>query len=210
MVSLFDILSPSSPMALAVPTSNGTVDSSSNGYSAHVETITPTLAAEILETMTYDRQRPVRQNHIQYLLQEMQRGTFKPGAIEIRVVGDRRYLIDGQHRLGAIVLSGQSFPMVLIEQRVNSLDEVAADYSRTDRGQGRSYDDTFRARDLTEIVGIAPSCLKYYSAAIGQILAGFSQHDVGVRSTTRSTDIRVEMMQAWAPPDAGPTAGDPE
>ena len=80
--------------------------------SAQFETITPARAMEMLDTM--DGNRPLRQGWIENLTEMMREGTFDPNngeAIKFNVQGE---LIDGQHRLWAIVESGITQTMLVI------------------------------------------------------------------------------------------------
>lgn len=71
---------------------------------AKIVTITPELAAEWLLRNT--RNRPLRANHVDYLAAEISNGRWKLDGATIKV--NDGALIDGQHRLSAIVKSGRS------------------------------------------------------------------------------------------------------
>lgn len=69
-----------------------------------LETITPKKAAEFLKINTYNR--PVREKHVKRLADAMLRGEWKLTGDTIKMNGAT--LVDGQHRLWAVVKSGVS------------------------------------------------------------------------------------------------------
>ena len=81
--------------------------------------VTPEMALAWLTEMPYRGQRAVRQHRVDELAEEMRQGRFRLSTIDIRRVGPKgsgqRYLINGQHRLLAIVESGIAQMMVVIE-----------------------------------------------------------------------------------------------
>ena len=76
------------------------------------QTITPAIAAELLANHNPSNRR-LDTRHSAFLAQEMARGTFRPDngdSIRIDVDGD---ILDGQHRLAAIVKTGKSVDMLV-------------------------------------------------------------------------------------------------
>ena len=74
--------------------------------------MTPELAKAYLDLNT--RNRSISQNHVRFLSREMQAGRWKLNGDTICLSKTR--LIDGQHRLLAIIDSGMAFPMLVIEE----------------------------------------------------------------------------------------------
>lgn len=72
-------------------------------------TVTPDLAERIVTERVYARQRPVENFHVTLLAEMLRRGEFKDGRqIWFGVANGRLHLIDGQHRLRAVIISGVS------------------------------------------------------------------------------------------------------
>lgn len=101
-----------------------------------VRTITPAIAAKLLENTTL--QRPVRQPHVDWLAGQMRDGKWKLNGETIILDGDK--VLDGQHRLWACVESGVTFEVVVVE----GVD--ASSFSTIDTG---------KVRDSGDIVSIA-------------------------------------------------------
>ena len=75
-----------------------------------LETVTPERAAVLLKGNTHNRS--VNANYVQTLAREMTEGRWKVNGDSIRMNGST--LIDGQHRLTACILSGQSFDTLVL------------------------------------------------------------------------------------------------
>lgn len=73
--------------------------------------MTPDMAKSYLDKNTHNR--PLNERHVKFLSVEMQSGRWKSNGDTICLNGSR--LIDGQHRLHAIVESGMAVPVILVE-----------------------------------------------------------------------------------------------
>lgn len=73
--------------------------------------MTPTLAVEFLKRNTCNR--PLSGHHVKFLSKEMTTGRWKRNGDTICVSNNR--LIDGQHRLHAIVASGITIPVLVVD-----------------------------------------------------------------------------------------------
>lgn len=114
---------------------------STNASSVPVE-LTPELAADFLKKYPYKYQRAVRKNAVDFYASEMATGNFKSyTTIELCKCGISKYLIDGQHRLLAVVKSGSPQKFVLLETEVGDEKELAFRYATTDRGAIRTTTD---------------------------------------------------------------------
>lgn len=164
--------------------------------------VTPEIALAWLTEMPYRGQRAVRQHRVDELAEEMRQNRFRLSTIDIRRVGPKgsgqRYLINGQHRLLAIVESGVAQTMVVIESEADSLDDVAADYATVDRPLVRSYLDAMTAYGLGDELGLTKTQVSKVQAAAQTIACGFM---AGTRSEyMRSPIDRVAFVRAWARP----------
>ncbi len=99
---------------------------------ATIKTITPALAAEMLKKNT--RNRPVNVYHVKRLAREMEMGRWKINGGTICFNGD--LLIDGQHRLQAVVASGKTIQTYVVEGLPSDV------FNTIDTGKRRNAGDT--------------------------------------------------------------------
>jgi hypothetical protein len=99
---------------------------------ATLKTITPALAAEMLKRNT--RNRPVNVHHVKRLAREMEMGRWKVNGGTICFNGD--LLIDGQHRLQAVVESGKQIKTYVVEGLPSDV------FNTIDTGKRRDAGDT--------------------------------------------------------------------
>jgi hypothetical protein len=78
---------------------------------ATVETITPAMAAAWLERNGFNR--PLRNTHVEVLANDLRSGRWQLNGESI-VFDDEEYLLDGQHRLWAIVEAEIAAPSVVV------------------------------------------------------------------------------------------------
>lgn len=78
-----------------------------------METITPAKARRMLES-NYEHQRHLRSSHVERLAQQMERGLFDGQNGQTIVLNGSDRLIDGQHRLAAIVQSGKPQKILIV------------------------------------------------------------------------------------------------
>jgi hypothetical protein len=76
-----------------------------------VERITPKMAAEMLKTNTENR--TIRSQHVNAIMRDMQTNNFKMNGDAVRFADDGT-LLDGQHRLRAVQLSGKAVDMLVV------------------------------------------------------------------------------------------------
>ena len=101
--------------------------------------ITPQIAASFLEKNTSNR--PLNNRHVKRLAREMEMGRWKINGSTICLNG--QMLIDGQHRLAAVVLSGCTIQSLVVE----GLDSNV--FSTIDAGKPRSAGDTLTLLGVT-------------------------------------------------------------
>jgi hypothetical protein len=110
------------------------------GMQLRIETITPDMAAEILENHN-NHNRPLNRERVRLYTRELQEGRWKQTHQGIALAEDGT-LLDGQHRLAAIRESGIPVAMPV----GYGLD---ADAQRTmDQGRGRTLGDTLTAEGM--------------------------------------------------------------
>lgn len=96
-----------------------------------VELITPTMAAAILEQQQPGQNRTLRVRHVEKLSGDMRAGRWILNGETIKLASDGRVL-DGQHRLSAIVKAGIAVRSVVVRNAdVRSLSTIDAGIIRT-------------------------------------------------------------------------------
>lgn len=119
------------------------------------EAITPARAAELLKTNTANR--PISLPHLNSLVKQMQSGAFKETGQTIQI-GASGCLLDGQHRLSAIVRAGVTISFLVV---YGVPDEV---FDVLDQGRRRS------PGDVLAVAGFSQSG---HRAAIARMIMGF-------------------------------------
>lgn len=160
--------------------------------------VTPDLAREWLEQMRFPNQRPVRERHVQFLAREIENARFRLSSIDIRSFDGQDYLVNGQHRLHAVIRADATVPMVVVRRSASGLEEVARDYAAFDRGMVRSHVDGLMGYGLADETGMTTKQLSKVSAASPLILGCFQPGQVMGRAGI-STQERAEFVRAWAP-----------
>jgi hypothetical protein len=135
--------------------------------------ITPQIAASFLEKNT--RNRPLNAHHVKQLAKEMKTGRWKENGDTIRFNGD--LLIDGQHRLMAVVESGCSIRTLVV-------DGLSADvFSTIDRGRRRSGGDTLALLGVINANTVAAALKWVHRITTGKVL-----HNGLVKITNAETE----------------------
>lgn len=107
--------------------------------SAKLVTITPAMARKFLEKNTMNR--PLNQQNLEALIKEISQNNFQVTGESVKIAKDGT-LLDGQHRLEAILHAGKSVKMFLME----GLEKDAFKYMDTGR--------TRQASDVLAIEGV--------------------------------------------------------
>lgn len=130
-------------------------------------TITPAIAQNWLEHTVYAGQRKFRPFHAANLATDMRKGKFFPSMpIVFARMGDRKYNINGQHVLNAIVKSGQSITMSVMTVDAEDDDQIADLYSVIDVNKTRSASDSFSAHNIAGKLGLSNDMLIKANAAL--------------------------------------------
>jgi hypothetical protein len=108
--------------------------------------VTPEMAAEILRSNSHNR--GVRARHVAALADDMERGAWRDNGETIKIAADGT-LIDGQHRLHAIIGSNTSQRMMIVRDLSMSVQETI------DTGAKRSFADALRLRGEVNVIDLA-------------------------------------------------------
>lgn len=155
--------------------------------SAHVQLVTPDWAGKVLEAQKRFhaakdvKQRPLSQANVKKFARLMGEGRWKLNGEPIQFAGER--LLNGQHRLNAVVLANVSAHMLVVEG-------VEADvFDTIDQGKQRS------TQDLLTISGLPNSSV--ISQGV-RVVYNYERHGlIHVRSEKEATHAElVEMVSA--------------
>jgi len=116
--------------------------------------ITPPVAAKMLENNTLEN-RHIKHGHLQKLVSDMNNGYWDQNNGETIKVNDKGELVDGQHRLHAIIDSGKTFTLPI-------LSGVSSDaFSTLDSGSSRTLADIFTGKGYkgANVLAGAVGCL---------------------------------------------------
>jgi len=165
--------------------------------STSIETVTPAVASAILSSYQYDRQRNLRERKVDYLATEIMRGKLYPSQIVLaQREGESGWmLLDGQHRLQAIIRAEK--PAVLSVMRCTGMkpEEVHDMYAHIDIGTRRGWSDQAQAYGLAESCGLTKTQAGCMSAAVEFILSGFKPSFPEQRLPP---DVKAEQSSRWA------------
>lgn len=165
---------------------------------SYMETIlmTPTLATEWLATLTLDRQRNINVARIADYAADIKAGKWRTSIIEVRILQGKRYLVNGQHRLRAVINAGIPVYFDVITRIVDTERDLYADYAVIDRQLPRSTRQIIRAVNLASDLGMTEQQAGRLTAAMLPIASGFTasyaRHD-----QARTVNGRMELARAW-------------
>lgn len=167
--------------------------------SYEVMTVTPDRAKDWLARYAYPGQRPVRKGRVDELVALMARGEFDLSQITLVHVADQAFLVNGQHRLHAIVELGIGQRMTLERRQAPDLAAVGRIYASFDRPMIRSYRDVYRSFGLGEEAELPDQHVSRTASAAVYIAAGFVQHVQMRDRELRAPGKRRELVLEWAP-----------
>jgi len=128
--------------------------------------------------MQYEHQRNIRQGWIDYLTEEIRRGNFTQGTtITFAYINGRPALIDGQHRLWAVVNAGVAQSFIVSDVIARDSNHLAWLYANMDIGLRRTANDLYQALDLPIELGMTQTQIESMSAAILFMKAGLTRQD---------------------------------
>lgn len=163
--------------------------------------ITPALAAQLLASANYERQRPVKAPHVAFLADEMRRGSFLSGTqIAFARLGEKLVLVNGQHRLNAQVQADEGVEYQVLIHDVGSADAVHALYYRHDRGgRARTEAEVLASVGVAEQYGLAKTLARSVFQAQPLISNRFLRLTYADDPTLRNDDLRLEACKPWWP-----------
>jgi hypothetical protein len=166
-------------------------------FASSIVTIGPERAAEMLGSMQYEHQRPVSKSQVSLYANEMKAGRFVSGTtIRVAHIDGRSKLLDGQHRLYAVIASGTEQVFTLLEEFAPDNDYIAWAYGSLDIGRRRAHADLYRAMDLSARLGLTDSDIDKLAPALAFMMAGLKTRSGNVNIDRTE---RVRLMELYAP-----------
>lgn len=162
--------------------------------------IGPALAQVILDDAHYEGQRPVHPHHVTLLAEDMRRDRWTPGSqLCFGRLHNQIYLINGRHRMTAVVQAGREIEFQILVLDVASPEQLAALYYRFDRRQrGRSDAEVLSALGVAEAHHLTKRMTK--TVFDGALIIGFEFQRPNYQLdpvAVRSDDARLEAASSW-------------
>lgn len=161
----------------------------------------PVEAQQILDEWRYEWQRPLKPDTVKEYARLMRRGEFwSASEIVVAHAPDdnglvRGFLIDGQHRLNAVIEAGIAQVLTIKHVRAKDMLEVGSRYASIDIQSRRTTRDHTRSMRLDERWSMTPTeCVKLQQAAFF-IQNGFKSKG----NETYSPAQRIDFADGYAP-----------
>lgn len=143
----------------------------------------PEEAQDLLNSIAHPRQkrlqRPLSKDHMSKLTKQIKVGRFKdvsPIHFVFCEEDQSTYLVNGQHTLNSIVQAKTPVTLTIRKDTCPTFNEVALLYMATDHSKVRRPQDTHRAFNLHEELGLSLTEMDYISAAIKFISYNFNHN----------------------------------
>lgn len=138
----------------------------------------PEEAKAALENCRYPNQRTISTRHVVFLAEQMLRGEFSGWGNEIVFAtsepGGERWLVDGQHRLRAIIRSGRPQRLQTLEL-AGSRESIAEFYYHLDRGRPRNgLNDCVPSAEIANRMGVSMDFLRRCRSGLKLLCLGLT------------------------------------
>jgi hypothetical protein len=169
-----------------------------------VETITPERAKRILDACKYPGQRRVNDSTVAVYAGMMRRDLWDlADPITFAELDGRFYLVNGQHRMMAIILYGEAVVFRIAVNHCKTMDEVRALYWRFDTVmRRRTNTDIVRVSDVAGKHGVSSATATAVYTAAGIITNGFVIPSSGTTKDVvkqRVVDLRINACEPFWP-----------
>jgi len=159
--------------------------------------VTPVMAKEWLDLFYYKHQRRIRPYHVKNLKQEILNNRFREKTqIGFCEFAGWYYLVNGYHTLNALIEANCSILLNVAVNKVSSIDDVAAEYSRHDTHLTRPLSDALAAYEVAEKNNLTKTQVGLISAA-AIYLAGIKGEIPKKSSSQLSNDDKVEITNNY-------------
>lgn len=159
------------------------------------------LAQRILDEANYSRQRKLYPHHVELLAESMRRGRWTAGSqIAFAVLRGELHLVNGQHRMAAVIAAGGRYEFQVLLLTCRSEPELHSLYYRFDaEARQRSTAEILNAVDFADGNAITKRMAKtVYDASI-VLHFRFERPNYQIDPVAvRSFDYRLDLAQPWA------------
>lgn len=164
-------------------------------------TVGAPFAQCILENLNYSGQRRLYAPDVALYAEYMRQGKWTPGSqIAFGKLKGRLYLVNGQHRLYAVVAYGYVVEFQVLVVDVADEAELATLYHRFDVNQRRrSAADVLAAADIQALRGVSKTLRNAVYGAVALLANGMARPNYTHDPLARIVDVRLELAEAWAP-----------
>jgi hypothetical protein len=141
-------------------------------------------ASVLLGQTIFPNQRPLRRQKVQAMAYDMQHDNFIPGTqLAFALLPDgTRYLLNGQHRLHAVIEADCPIVFEVLDMGVASLAEAKKLYKNFDVGLPRTKLDLFIADDFLDETQFGVEKIRKLNPAVALILVGFTKTQASLNS----------------------------
>ncbi len=167
-------------------------------FTVKMQLVTPEMAQQWLAAMPYEMQRDVQPHHVNQLAEAMERDQFVPAtSIYVAHFQGNQFLLDGQHRLSAIVRCKKPQWFGVTEYFFESQESIAWAYGHLDRNMVRSFAALVKAMELDKKADITPANYKRLRAGIAFLVSG-CRHNVSTSKPINDQDL-IDYTLTYAP-----------
>lgn len=163
--------------------------------------VSPEVAQAVVLNEMYGGQRPFDEEIAYSYAIEMMQGTFRPWTvITFAILHGKRYLINGQHTMQAIIIAGATIPLTYEDRVVSSLAEVKALYRTFDRNKMRTIKTLLKDDESLETLPFNLGQRTNISSCLPLLASGFAPiKRLGghLRMYTSNVNIRSRLIHAW-------------
>jgi len=144
------------------------------------------IAIEMLQYNTYEYQRGIRQNHVKELAEKIKTGQYNGGQIVFGINRNGQYIVDGQHTLTAVILSGMPIQAIVKKVDCPTHKDLALLWQQYDGGIPRGLADYVRSEIGALDIGWSPT--------FGAIIAGaavIATRGISAKLITKSEKVKL-------------------
>jgi hypothetical protein len=162
--------------------------------------IGPELALRILTEGNFAGQRPVSEHHVTLLAEDMRCDRWTDGSqLAFALLDGELHLINGQHRMRAVIVSGATVVFQVLVNQVYTQEEMESLFFRFDRRtRARSDREVLHSLRIPEKYGLSAGMAKTVFSAALLISKNFERASYQADPVSvRSDDARLETAAPW-------------
>lgn len=172
---------------------------STEGLSEELAVVTPDQAGAYLDSCDYERQRPLAQTHVAFLVNEILAGRFRRGTqIHFGVLDGKPYILNGRHTLASVRDSGVPMPLSLLFENVQNEAQLGRLYARHDIHRARDWSAALRATGQFEKFNLAKVWVSTALYAVPYVVNDLKPTNTGnskSKINSRSRDERLDALE---------------